>query len=263
LYCIKNEMKNSLTNILLSILFLLLVISCSEENKNDVSLQERNQINLPLEELAKRHVEAHLNISSNEKYTLSIHKKHLDEDNIVDAIILVNRLNFALDEAEKSNNNAKRAHLGFTGRYNFLFYYEGGLKKFSPVIPVPSSPHALLKLNFTSFSGKKYSDFTIDYTIRNSQFRNYYIIQNHTPVRVFQWKIYDYLLEDNEEVNFLTFDNGSYSKVKDILIYEGKISNHDEIKDIYHFDPKIEKITKEPKHRFFFLDDQFKYFTNK
>lgn len=255
-------MKNRSIYILLNILFLSL-LSCSEESKKEVHLEEKNQTNLPLDELARRHVEAHLNIPFNEKYTLSIHKKHLDEDSIIDAIILVNRLNFALEEAAKSNNSAKRAHLGFTGRYNSLFYYDGGLNKISPEIPVPSSPHALLKLNFTSFSGKKYTDFTIDYTIRNSQFRNYYIIQNHTPVRVFQWKIYDYLQEDNEEANFLTFDNGSYSKVKDILVYDGKISNHNEIKDIYHFDPKIEKISKEPKHRFFFLDDQFKYFTNK
>lgn len=254
-------MKNRTIYILLSIF--LSVISCSDEKGKEVNLEEKNRTNLSLEELAKRHIETYLNIPFNEKYTLTIHKKHLDEDSIVDAIILVNRLNFALDEAAKSNNSAKRAHLGFTGKYNSIFYFDGGLNKISPEIPIPSSPHALLKLNFASFSGKSCSDFTIDYTIRNSQFRNYYIIQNHSPVRVFQWKIYDYLQEDNEEVNYLTFDIGSYSKVKDILIFDGKITNHDEIKDIYHFDPKIKKISKEPKHRFFFLDNQFKYFTNK
>ncbi len=234
----------------------------TENTPKDVKTKKEEVTNL--ESLAKRHVEARLNIPFDEKYTMSIHRKHLDNDTILDAIILVNRLDYALNEiATNGKNTAKVADLGFTGNYNFLFYYDGALNKISPEIPVPSGAYALLKLNFNSFSGNDFSDFTIDYTIRNSQFRNYYIVINHTPVRVFQWKIYDYLNEDKEEAFYFEFDKGSFSNVKDILIYKGNLKNSSKVEDIYNFDPIIEKADNELIHRFFFLDEQFKYFTNK
>jgi len=248
--------------ILLSLIFSLLFFSCDRKKEDDNSEKDL-KTTITLEEMAKRHVEATLNIPHDENYTFSIHKKHLDNDTILDAIILVNRLNFALDEAAKSGNSAKAADLGFIGRYNSLFYFDGGLNKISPEIPLPSSAHSLLKLNFTSFSGNEYTDFTIDYKIRNSQFRNYYIVINHTPVRVFQWKVYDYLKEQNEESYYFEFERGSYSQVKDILIFKGVISNNKEVDDIYNFEPQIKKSGLELIHRFFFLDKEFKYFTNK
>lgn len=229
--------------------------STETENPNDTAI-------IPFEEMVVRHIEADLNIPVKEKYDYKIYKAHLDNDSIIDAIITVNRLEFALEEARLSGNSAKRAEIGFTGHYNYFFYFDGGLNKISPSIHVPSSPHAKLKVNFMNLSSDLKKDITIDYTIKNSLFRNYYFVFNHTPKQVFQWKIYDYLGEINEEANYIEYEKGSYSTVKDILIYEGGIKNSKNIEDIYNFNPILENKGK-LLHRFFYLEKEGKYFTNK
>ena len=235
--------------------------NCNTENKTEIE-HPIEETAIPFEEMVVRHIEADLNIPVKEKYDYKIYKAHLDNDSIIDAIITVNRLEFALEEAMSSGNSAKRAEIGFTGHYNYIFYFDGGLNKTSPSIPVPSSPHAELKVNFSNLASDIKQDFTVDYTIKNSLFRNYYFVFNHTPKQVFQWKIYDYLGEKNEEAIFIEYEDGSYSPIKDILIYDGKITNSDNVEDIYHFNPIIEK-NDNLLHRFFYLEKEGKYFTKK
>ena len=85
---------------------------------------------------------------------------------------------------------------------------------------------------------------------------------NHSPVQVFQWKLYDYLGEKNVEANYIEYSNGSVGLAKDILIFKGKLKNGNNVKDIYNFSPEIEK-EGELIHRFFYLDKEGKYFTKK
>lgn len=235
--------------------------NCSSDKKTDENLTIENNA-LPFDEMVVRHIETDLSIPLKEKYSFEVFKAHLDNDSILDAIITVNRLEFALEEARLSGNSAKRAEIGFTGHYNYIFYFDGGLNKISPSIPVPSSPHSKLKVSFINLFNETKKDIIVDYKIKNSQFRNYFFVFNHTPTQVFQWKLYDYLGETNEEANYIEYETGSYSTVKDILIYEGDIKNSKNIEDIYNFNPILEKKGK-LLHRFFYLDKEGKYFTNK
>lgn len=242
--------------------FLLILFSCSEKKSTDDTKETVDKQTIPFTEMVERHIEANLEIPSQEKYSYNIYKEHLDNDTIIDAIITVNRLEFALEEARKSGNSAKRAEIGFTGRYNYIFYFDGSLNKISPAVPVPSSPHAKLSVDFVNLFNKNHKDLIIDYTIMNARYRNYFAIFNHTPKQIFQWKLYENLGEDTEMANYIEYEEGSYSKVKDILIYEGKLENSENIENIYEFEP-IYKKTGALKHRFFFLEKERKYFTKK
>ena len=247
-------------------LFTFLILfnySCSEKKtETSVEPETKEDVNQTLEERVHRHIQSDLSIPSTEKYSLKIYKEHLDGDDKIDAIITVNRLNFALDEATKSGKFEMFKELGFTGHYNYIFYFDGGLNQISPAIPVPSSPKAELKVHFENIISEAYKDILIDYTIRNSSFRNYYDLTNHTPRQIFQWKLYDYLTEKNLEVNYLEHSEGSIGLAKDILIYEGNLENAEDVKDIYNFNPKISKKGK-LLYRFFYLDKEGKYFTKK
>jgi hypothetical protein len=140
--------------------YLLLAIpifffSCEDtpDPKKVVSEDELPDKPKSLDEYAKRHVESALRIPANEKYTLKIYKENLDGDDKQDAIISVNRMKFAMDEAARSENPAKRAEVAFMGNFNYIFYYDGGLDLISPQIAIPSS--ALLPLDIL-FENKRF-----------------------------------------------------------------------------------------------------------
>ena len=111
-------------------IFLLLPLffwSCKEQVANDT---QTNTIDQPstkgkqaLAIYADRMVRAKLGIQANEKFELKIYRAQLDADGIEDAIITVNRLDFAMKEAMASPNAAKRAELGFMGNFNYFFFF--------------------------------------------------------------------------------------------------------------------------------------------
>jgi hypothetical protein len=237
--------------------------SCNEKTETTIeSTNETKHKKQTLEEIVHRHVQAQLSMPATEKYTLNIYKEHLDGDNKLDAIITVNRLEFAINESKKSGKYEKHSELGFTGHYNYIFYYDGQLNQISPSILVPSSPAAKLKINFTNLISDVSKDIAVDYKIRNSSFRNYYTVINHTPRLVFQWKLYDFLGEKKEEANFIELESGTIGLSKDIVIYKGKMINSNNVKDIYQFEPQIIK-NGELLYRFFYLEKEGKYFTKK
>lgn len=240
-----------------------MIASCTEKKSSDVEETiEKDPKNLSLEEMADRHARATLGITPNEKFSLKIYKEHLDGDEDIDAIITVNRLNYALEEAAKSNNSAKQAEVGFTGNYNYIFHYDGHSKQITPDIKIASSPHAELKVTFENVSSEAYKDILIDYKIRNSSFRDYFTIINHSPILVFQWKIYDHLGEKNPEATYFEYAPGTQSTFKDILIYEGQLDNASYTGDIYKFEPEISK-KGALLYRFLYLDTEGKYFIRK
>ncbi len=71
-----------------------------------------------LAQYAERMMRAKLGIQANEQLDYKIYKAQLDADGIEDAIITLNRKDFAMKEAMASPNPAKRAELGFMGNYN-------------------------------------------------------------------------------------------------------------------------------------------------
>ena len=246
----------------------LFFISCNEKVDSGVDTKEVFESvdkleNLPFDERVKREVEGKIGIPANEKYTLSVHKAHLNADNNEDAIVLVNRLQFAIDEAAKSENAAKMAELGYMGNYNYFIYYDGKLNKFSNPITVASSPEAKLKVVFENIQSEVFKDVSIEYRIRNSAFRNYYLIKDGILQIMFQWKLFDYIGTATPEANFISFEKGTMSSFKDIVVYEGKIKGYTpQISNVYSYDPVIEKSTVQ-LHRFFFDPKTLKYYTKK
>ncbi len=246
----------------------LFLSSCSEQKEEEKVTDEffkkkEKEVVLPFEQQVVCEVEGRLSIPRNEKYTYAVHKAFLNPDNEEDAIITVNRYNFALEEASRSANPAKNAEMGYIGNYNYFIYYDGKLKKFSNPIKVPSSPKAPLKVIFENIQSEVYKDISIEYRIRNSAFRNYYLIANGNIQIMFQWKLFDNVGTAYPEANFITYNKGSMSLFKDILIYTGKIKNYSPaIPDVYTYNPEIEKAGG-LVYRFFYDPRSLKYMTRK
>ena len=245
--------------------FMILTSSCQEQKeRQEVSIEELPTDHSDLNAYAKRHIEATLRIPATEKYTLSIHKENLDGDDKQDAIILVNRYQFAMDEAVQSTNPAKRAELGYMGNYNYLFYFDGALNLISPPLVIPSSPMLPLKVSFENISSSSFKDILIDFRIRNSSYKDYYTVTNHSPRRIFQWKIFDGLGTPNEESFIFNYETGSYSESKDIVISKGRIGAIPQKADLFIYEPVISAENKqETLYRFFYLPQKGIYATNK
>lgn len=246
----------------------LILVACSTQNnkenkentKKDSS--EKTATISNFETRIKREIEAKLNIPATEKYALAINKAHLNGDEKEDAIVTINRLEFALNEAAKTNT-AKRAELGFMGNYNYFFYYDGALDRVSIPMPIASSAKAPLKVYFENIQSEIYKDAIIEYRIRNSAFRNYYLIENGSLGLVFQWKLFDQIGTDNYEANFISYQPGTITLAKDIIISKGKISNYSKnISNVYTYNPTIEK-NGEELYRFFYDNRTGKYMTKK
>ena len=239
----------------------LVLPSCQEEKKNVEVFDEKPQEDLsklPLKEYAKRHVESSLSILGPEKYALEIIKGHFDSDGKMDAIISVNRKQFAMDEAMKSENPAKSAEMAFMGNYNYIFYYDGGLKLISPPIAIPSSALVPLIVNLASISTESYQDILIDYRIRNANFRDVFTVTNHTPRKVFEWKTFDGLGTDKTEAYTFEYTTGKYGPEKDIILYESTLEKLPANADKNTYEPKVTKTSKVAFH-FFYIPQEQKY----
>ena len=252
-------------SVLLFLFTLFYCVSCNEQkDRKEVTEEELPTNHLDLNIYAKNHIESELSIPVNEKYTLSIHKENLDGDDKIDAIILVNRYEYALEEAARSVNPAKQAELGFMGNYNYFFYFDGALNLISPPLVIPSSPMLPLKVSFENISSSSFKDILIDFRIRNSSYKDYYTVTNHSPRRIFQWKIFDGLGTPSEESFIFNYETGSYSESKDIVISKGRIGAIPKKADLFIYEPVISAENKqETLYRFFYLPQKGIYATNK
>ena len=240
---------------------LLLFTSCGETpvESDDLLIDDKEfNDNGPLEERAKRHVESNLGIAATEKYTLEIYRENLDGDDKEDAIISVNRMQFAMDEAVQNGNVAKRAELGFMGNYNYIFYYDGALNKISPPIAIPSTPQKPLAIRFENLTSEAYKDILIDFRIRNSSFKDIFTVSNHTPRRIFQWKNFDGLGTSNKEAFTFEFVANKKRDQKDIVVYKANFTDPKGDFDALTFEPELNS-TSGIEHRFFYLPQEGKY----
>ncbi|MCE3295116.1 MAG: hypothetical protein K0R65_830 [Crocinitomicaceae bacterium] len=229
---------------------------------NQPVVKKKDKGEVSFEERMRREVEAKLSIPATEKYKFEIKKGYLNADEKEDAVITVNRLELAKYEAEKEKGG-NRKELGYMGNYNFFFYYDGKIDKLSIPMPIGSSAKSPLKVSFENVQSEVYQDLIIEYRIRNSAFRNYYVIENGSLALVFQWKLFDMAGTDQYEANYIEYAQGSRSLAKDIIIYKGKIKNYSpKIPDVYQYNPEIEKDGPQ-LYRFFYDPASMKYMTQK
>jgi hypothetical protein len=246
-------------------LSLLTFFSCEqgqEENRKVIDESQLPEDHGDLNSYAKRHVEAQLRISANEKYEMKIFRGNLDGDDKQDAIITVNRLNFAIEEAAKSENPAKRAEIGYMGNFNFFFYYEGAKDLISPPIVIASSPLLPLKISFENISSENYKDVLIDFRIRNSSFKDFFTVINHTPRRVFEFRNFDGMGTAKSECYSFNYTIGSYSAFKDIQVMKANLSSVPKDADLNTFEPIITP-TNELMFTFFYVPQEGKYMTKR
>lgn len=239
-------MKTALFATLLLSSFIFM--ACGDTNNTDSDLNTETDVtsNETFEERARREVMSYLAIPANEKFSIKIYKEYLSSDTIQDAVITVNRLEFAMDRAIKNGKEAKAAELGFTGNYNYIFYYDGALDKISNPIFAPSSPGRELDIEFRSICSPTRKDMIVGYRIRNSGWKSYFSVFNeHDMMMVFQWKEFDHAGTDNPEALLHTFEENPGSIAQDICIYESEIDNYDKnIGNEYAYVPSITKKKK-------------------
>lgn len=247
---------------LLLLAFSILLFSCenNEKKKNIISEDELPDKPQSLTAYAKRHIESTLKISPTEKYELKIFKANLDGDDKIDAIITVNRLQFAISEAAQSEYPAKRAEVAYMGNFNYIFYFDGGLDLISPPIAIPSSPLLPLKISFENVSSSDFQDIIIDFRIRNASYRDYYFVKNHTPARVFQWKNFDGLGTAAAQSFTFSYEPGKVNSFKNIVIHRASLGAIPADADLNTFTPELTK-TNNLERMFFYLPSQGKYVT--
>lgn len=256
--CIFVIMKRILTTLLV----IGLISSCENSVPEDGQKKTEDKVsNSTVESMAESHIEAKLGIPPSEKYTYRIYKEHLDSDNKIDAVITVNRKEFALHKASTSSKTAKTAETGFMGDYNYIFYYDGGLNLISPEIRVPSSALCELKIIFENITSDAYKDIIIDYRIIDASFYDFWTVNNHSPERIFQWKHFEGL-DNNGPVEAFHFEytDGTLNPRKDILVKKSILKKPATAVDRFTFVPELIP-TDKLAYRFFYLPQQGKYVT--
>ena len=214
-----------------------------------------------IDQVLHNHFKKTLLINENEKYSYEIYKEHLNGDSIIDAVITLNRLEYAKQKAEESGNPTKAEKIGFMGPFNAFFLFDGKSNTLSSPLVVPSSPLLPLKVSFENITSIDFKDILIDFRIRNSSFKEVYFIINKFPKLVFEWTNFDGLGTPNEEAYVFDFKAGT-NVIKDIIIYEGKIDNLPPNTNPLTYEPKIINQNKKIK-TFFYSKSKGKYFTSK
>lgn len=242
------------------LLLTALLTACGSGESTDPTAEQPDKITETFEERTEREIAAKLELPATEDYTLKVYKAYINSDTIEDAIVTVNRMQFAMDEAIRSGKTAKAEELGYMGNYNFFFYYDGALDTYSVPIPVPSSPGRPLDVSFASVTSLNRKDIVIDYRIRNSGWRSYFAVLNERDLLlVFQWKQFDKLGTNEPEALYHDLQESPDGLSKEIVIFESSLDNNQSgIKDIYSFEPKITKKGKQ-QYRFFYDPRSAKY----
>lgn len=224
----------------------LLLFSCGEtETEDEVVDQEAKEQQSETEfyNRSKREVMAKLNIPPNEKFVMKVYREAINSDTLMDAIVTVNRLDFAMEEAIRSGNQAKKAEVGFMGNYNYFLYYDGAKDQFSVPIPVPSTPGRPLDVSFANILSPTRKDVIIEYRVRNSGWKSYFSVFNDADLAlVFQWKYFDKAGDDKPEALLHKVVYSDDSRYGDIYIYNSEIDGYNKnIGDIYQYVPSITK----------------------
>ena len=234
--------------------------------ENEIVNQPVNQPNLLdsteqyLNDVIDLHCRKTLFISEEENYEIMVFKEYLNQDSIIDAIITINRLAFAKQKAEESEQPIKAKEIGYMGPFNAFYFYNGATNQISNPIVVPSSPLVNLKINFENISNNEYKDVLVDYRIRNSSTRQVYFLYGMVPSLVFEHTIFDELGTNNKVAYSFNYKPGTQSEIKNILLTQGQIKRIPRQSDLFTFAPEIIN-TKKTVQEFFFIPGQGKYFS--
>lgn len=219
---------------------------------------------LSMKKAVEMHIRRELSISADQPIDYQIYRENCDGDDSLDAVIAINLLDRALDEAIKSGKVAKLAEIGFMGNYNFILYRDGFSGKFGSVMPIASSPKSKLVVSFEHIRSEKQKDILVDYRVLNASYRNFYTIINAHPKQVNQVKLFDALGTKDAVAFAVEYEPGMISNSKDIVLYQGSFTNPTFVAsdEVYTYIPKITK-TNRMVERWFFNPQDMKYYLKK
>jgi hypothetical protein len=243
---------------ILSIPFVLsLLAACNGESPPIIIKENDKKSKLTFKEQAKHAVEADLKINASENYDIQIHKSYIDRDTLEDAVILVNRKQWAFERIKKNKNESFAKKIGYTGPYNNVFVYLGKYDKFIHTPTVGSSAEYPLEVNFEVITTPSQKDFYVNYRIRNSMQRNYYTVRNDRVFLTFNCPVFDSIGDPKPKVYSIEHRESSVRLAKDIVLYDGKIPSYDpsKIENINNYSPK-EIISTDELYVFFIFDEK-------
>lgn len=240
---------------------LFLMFSCSFNETTDekpvVEVEGYDYAKEMSESYIKRQIESNLQISAAEDYDVEITYTYINPDTIKDALILVNRKDYALTHVKNSSTERFFEKTGETGPYNYVFVKIGGKKNIISTTPVGSNINYNLKATFLELTSKAYKDFYVEYRIRNSLQRNYYTVRNNTIYLTFSCPVFDQIGEEKPRVYDIRHESSSVRLSKDIAMYHAKIKdyNPNEITAPFHYEPK-EIIASDDLYVYFIFDEK-------
>lgn len=199
-----------------------------------------------------------LQIGVGENFEITIYEKNLNEDNIPDAIVTVNRYQNAIESAKRANQLEKQAANGFMGQHNHFFFYDGKTDQLTNPITIGSTPHLPLDVRFEPITSEAYSDVIISHRVRNSAYQTFYTIRGKKPEPYFGFDVYNNLGTSEEKSYYLSFQKTEKFKEKIIEVYEGKASYPDTTSFFHLAKPTISKGTQK-LYTFFYLEAIKKY----
>ena len=250
------------------LLTLLVLVGCTQNEELDTQndFTDETELGDPFEglsmtEAVELHIRRELSISMDEPIDYQIYQEDCDGDDSLDAVIVVNLLDRAVDEAIKSGKVAKKAALGYMGNYNFIIYRDGLTGKLSSAAAIASSPKAKLKVTFAHIRSEKRMDILVDYRILNAGYRNFFTVTNGHPLRINQVKLFDGIGTKEAVAYAVEYETGMISTSKNIVVYEGRFDNPTFASpdDVYEFEPTVVK-TDVVHELWFFNPEDMKYY---
>lgn len=258
------EFKHNKLLFIFSIFFIS--SACSSEEKksdNEINTEVKGVETLTDEEKTISQVESTLGISATENYDIQIEYKHIDQDTLLDALILVNRKEFGHQKAKNTETERFFESTGYTGPYNHVFVKLGGSDKLISTTPVGSNADYSLNVEFLELTSKAHKDFFVEYRIRNSLHRNYYTIRGDKIYLTFSCPVFDNIGDEKPTVYDIQHTNSDVRIAKDIAMYNGEIVdyNAEEIENINKYTPK-DIVSNGDLYVFFIFDERkMKYVT--
>jgi len=243
--------------------FVLFCVSCESSNEsveNNETLSEKaSDSPLSFEEKIRREIEVKLGIKGNETYDFQLFKSHLNRDTLIDVVVLVNREQFALEEAKKEKKEKFLEYMGYTGPHNHVFVQLGNSDQLIQAPPVGSSIFHPLSIEFETITMPGQNDFFVSYRSRNSLFRNYYTIRSEKIFLTFNCPEFDLIGEKEPEVYSIQHTESTVRTAKDIALYFGKIIDYSpsKIEDINSYTPK-EILSTDELFVYFIFDEKSK-----
>ena len=201
-----------------------------------------------------------LKLDSSINFSTTFYKEHLNNDNVQDVVVALNLVEFAKKKAIQASNPAQLAQIGFMGDYNYILFFDGATQKIQNETVIRSTPLSPLIISFENISSDNFKDILVDFRILNASYKDFYSIKSNRFERIFQWKNFDGLGNEQNEAYCFEYGKGTISLAKDIIVYAAKLENPSVSFDKFTFDPKIKK-TNEIFKRFFYHPETGIYMT--